>query len=225
MQSIFGCSFLSVWVYECMIAWLHVKHKLKLVALNTIMKSYKSFVFITLYILLSSTTNVFSICDINSTKNHFPNSKRDTTKTHPGKKAVILSAILPGLGQAYNKKYWKIPIIYALGATTLYFVDYHHSRYILYRDAFLCLTVNSSCTLDYSLLSQVKILKDQHRRNRDLFIILSCAVYALNIIDASVDAHLLDFDISDDLSLSVQPGIYQSYYSGISWGFSFKLSF
>ncbi|MBW8051792.1 MAG: hypothetical protein FVQ77_15940 [Cytophagales bacterium] len=154
-------------------------------------------------------------------------SIKDTTKTHPGKKAAILSAILPGLGQASNKKYWKIPIIYALGATTLYYVDYHHSRYILYRDAFLCLTVDTTCefTLDQSLLNQVKILKDEHRRNRDWFIILSCAVYALNIIDASVDAHLLDFDITDDLSLSIQPGIFQNYYSGISGGLSLKLSF
>ena len=152
---------------------------------------------------------------------------KDTTKTHPGKKAAIFSAILPGLGQASNKKYWKIPIIYALGATTLYYVNYHQSRYILYRDAFLCLTVDTTCefTLDYSLLTQVKILKDEHRRNRDWFIILTCVVYALNIIDASVDAHLLDFDISDDLSLSVQPGIFQNYYSGISGGISLKLSF
>lgn len=193
--------------------------------MNTLIRIYIS-VLIAIIFFSKSYSKINISNQISSTQHPVPNTQlKDTTKTYPGKKPAILSAILPGLGQVYNKKYWKIPIIYALGATTVYFTASNHDKYVFYRDAFIC---KNDTTCDESFLftiDQLKVLKDAYRRDRDFFIILTVAVYALNIIDASVDAHLLNFDISDDLSLSVQPGIYQNYYSGISIGLCLNLNF
>ena len=145
------------------------------------------------------------------------------TEVHSPKKASLYSAILPGLGQAYNKKYWKIPIIYAGFGTLGYFIGWNNNFYKTYKNAYLDLTdgddnTNSYLDLDasqyYNLNNPTEynnfktgLLKQQEyfRRNRDLLIILTAGFYGLNIIDASVDAHFFDFDISEDLTFNWQP--------------------
>lgn len=144
------------------------------------------------------------------------------------KKASIYSAILPGLGQAYNKKYWKIPIIYGGFGACIYFVDWNNSRYQLLRNAYIDLSategfdqevfINKYSKLpflaqyDYDNTVDREYVRDYltkaqayYRRNRDLLVISTAALYALNIIDASVDAHLFNFDISDDLTFNWNP--------------------
>jgi hypothetical protein len=141
-------------------------------------------------------------------------SKKDTIsaateKRHSPAKAAILSAALPGLGQAYNKKYWKIPIVYAGFAGLGFWVGKNVKNYRTYRDAYALRLDGDSLTIDRfenELSAQdIKVYKDFYKRNLDLSIILTAVWYALNIVDAAVDAHLFEFDVSDNLSMRVEP--------------------
>lgn len=129
---------------------------------------------------------------------------------HSPRKAAIFSAALPGLGQIYNRKYWKLPIVYGGFAGLGYGLGVNHKNWKTYSDAFRIVandTAISSFSLDgrnYSQ-SQLRELKNYYKRNRDMFIIFTGVLYVLNIIDATVDAHLFDFDVSDDLSLHIEP--------------------
>ena len=151
-------------------------------------------------------------------------SKLDTPKSsikkHSAKKAVFFSAVLPGLGQAYNKKYWKIPVIYGLTGVLTYFAVDNNKEYIIYKDAYKWRLDDNSATVDkiegiYSD-EDLRILKNYYRRNRDLSFIGMGVVYLLNVVDAAVDAHLFYFDVSDDLSLKVQPGIQPMRHSAFA---------
>jgi hypothetical protein len=154
--------------------------------------------------------------------------KDSVTRIHSPKKATIMSACLPGLGQAYNKKYWKIPVLYAGIGTFVYFISYTNGQYHTFKDAYLLRTDGDSTTVDdqpdYSE-SQLKENVDFYRRYRDLNVILLAAVYTLNIVDANVDAHLFTFDVSNDLSMSLHPhlGLAPSgaCYTGLTFGLKF----
>ena len=144
---------------------------------------------------------------------------------HSPKKATIYSAILPGLGQAYNKKYWKIPFIYIGFGAIGYFIDWNNDNYQLNKVAYQHLTDENPETNDHLLLDAIVYYdldnptslanfkdgltkrQDFYRRNRDLLFISAIGFYGLNIIDASVDAHLFNFDISDDLTMNWQPSM------------------
>ena len=144
-------------------------------------------------------------------------------EVHSPRKATIYSAVLPGLGQAYNKKYWKIPVIYAGFAAFGYFIYWNNDNYQIMKQAYSDFTdgdpeTNSYLDLDgaqyYDLGTEPDdtnfkqaVLKQQdyYRRNRDLLVISIVGFYGLQIIDASVDAHFFDFDISEDLTLNWQP--------------------
>lgn len=128
--------------------------------------------------------------------------------------AIIFSACVPGLGQAYNKKYWKIPIVYTTMGTTIYFFDYNNKLYKEYKQAYLNKTDTASSTIDaypHYTDEQLKVFQDDYRRFRDLNVILTALFYTLNIVDAYVDAQLITFDVSDDLSLHVSPAL--NFYS------------
>ena len=148
----------------------------------------------------------------------------DAEKIHSPKRATIYSAILPGLGQAYNKKYWKIPIIYAGFGTIGYFIGWNNGFYNTYKLAYSDFTDNDDSTNSYldvlppgydlenttdynNFKSGLSKQSDYYRRNRDLLIISMVGFYGLNLIDASVDAHLFDFDISEDLTMNWQPAV------------------
>ncbi len=124
------------------------------------------------------------------------------------KKSWWMSAILPGLGQAHNRKYWKIPIIYTIFAASLYMIEDNNFKYKIYKDAYAVYAIEGPPSWSPTINeTQLKDRKDFYRRNRDLSIILGSVFYLMNILDASVDANLMDFDISDDLSLRVEPQI------------------
>jgi hypothetical protein len=127
---------------------------------------------------------------------------------HRANKAAILSAVLPGAGQVYNKSYWKVPVLYAGFAALIYYIDFNQKYYKTFKTAYLYRTDLDSTTIDaYPNYTNDDLLvrKDYYRRNRDLCYILTGVVYVLNIIDAYVDAHLKDFDVGDDLSLHTEP--------------------
>lgn len=129
---------------------------------------------------------------------------------HSPKKAALYSAVCPGLGQLYNKKYWKIPVIYAGFTTFGYFIVNNSKNYIEYRDAYVFRTDGDSTTIDnyprYTV-DNLKYVKNYYRRNLEMTIIFTTAFYILNIIDASVDAHLFTFDVSDDISMFLRPSL------------------
>lgn len=148
-------------------------------------------------------------------------------KKHSPKRATIYSAILPGLGQAYNKKYWKIPIVYAGIGTIFYFAYTNGSNYRDYREAYDYKTGIATDVSDdiksianrYSGENLISI-RDYYRRNTELSWIIMVAWYGLNIIDACVDAHFFEYDISDDLTLKIDP-IIQCNHEEMAYGYGF----
>ena len=142
----------------------------------------------------------------------------DAAKNHSPRKAAISSAILPGLGQIYNKKYWKLPIIYGALGTSAGIFFYNLGNY---KDTKLAYKVKYNMRVnhtDSALYSQVKdVLKplseeslrnyrNQFRRDIDYSAIFFLILWGLNVVDATVDAHLKSFDVSPDLSLRIKPG-------------------
>lgn len=159
------------------------------------------------------------------------------------KKALIYSAVFPGLGQAYNRKYWKLPIVYGGFFGVVYGISWNGRYYKDYSRAYkeLVLDTGNSWTrfTPYSyyeikqdeskrrqLEGRLKRQKDNFRQNRDLAIIVGVGLYALCIIDAYVDAQLYHFDISPDLSMNIVPVIYgPSAYSKYSIGLQCNITF
>ncbi|MBO4328041.1 MAG: hypothetical protein J5831_01365 [Bacteroidales bacterium] len=140
---------------------------------------------------------------------------QDAKKPHSAKKAAIMSACLPGLGQVYNGKWWKVPIVYA-GLGGLGYMAYdNRASYKTFLTAYKIKTgdleegvVPSEAAqqlAEYYQAGQLQSYKDSYRRDFELFCILTAAWYGLNIVDATVDGHLYTYDISDDLSLTVDP--------------------
>jgi len=122
-------------------------------------------------------------------------------------KAAFYSAILPGLGQAYNKKYWKIPLVYGAIGTSLYFYIDNNKKYHDYRDAYKR-RLEGYNDDNYKFLDDSRLIAGQkfYQRNRDLSALFVVAFYVLNIIDANVDAALIQFNVNERLSL--RPEVY-----------------
>lgn len=158
-------------------------------------------------------------------------------KKHSPKKATLL-ALIPGAGQAYNKKYWKIPIVYAGFGVTTYFAITNGDDYKLYKLAYdykmgYTTSVSDRVKAEAAKYSADNLitLRDYYRGKMELFWILTAAWYVVQIIDANVDAHFFYYDISDELTLQVEPQWnppYNEYAQGNgigSVGLSFKLNF
>lgn len=141
-------------------------------------------------------------------------------------KAVLLSAIFPGLGQAYNRKYWKLPIVYGGALGIVYAITWNGRVYGDYNNAYrdVVLNVPDGAYMNFlrpgenldnnihgsreNFQNALKRKKDFFRRNRDLAIIVGVGVYVLCMIDAYVDAQLYDFDVSPDLTMRVMPVVW-----------------
>tara|TARA_B100001559_G_scaffold289192_1_gene267385 strand:+ start:539 stop:1063 length:525 start_codon:yes stop_codon:yes gene_type:complete len=122
-------------------------------------------------------------------------------------KATLLSTACPGLGQAYNKKYWKIPIIYSSMGATIYYYTQNNKQYQHYKSEYQSEidddpnTINSSGHNSSNLIT----LQDYYRDRRDLSAFFLILLYSLNIVDACVDAHLMNYNVNDNLSLYLKP--------------------
>ena len=152
---------------------------------------------------------------------------------HSPKTATWL-ALIPGAGQAYNRKYWKMPIVYAGFGATIYFAVTNKEDYHLYRDAYDYKMGTKTDVSQQAIDEAAKYtpdnlitLRDYYRRNMELSWIITAAWYVVQIIDANVDAHFFYYEISDDLTLHVEPQcvIYNnsSYENNI--GVKLKLNF
>ncbi len=157
------------------------------------------------------------------------------------KKATTLAMICPGAGQVYNKSYWRIPIVLGMFASTIYVYDWNNRGYQRFKTAYtlrLDYDNNPDNYPDGSIdefggaysTTLLQGYRDSYRRNRDFAVILTAAAYLLQVLDAHVDAHLKDFDISDDLTLNIEPtvnysSISSSYDSSPSYGLNFNFRF
>jgi hypothetical protein len=144
---------------------------------------------------------------------------------HSPRKATIYSAVLPGAGQIYNKKYWKVPIVYAGLGTCVYFIDRNNLKFNQYKDALIAVNDDDPSTVNLTPYSESQLdeLQDTYRSWRDLSWIICAGVYVLQIVDANVDAHLFYFDVGEDISLNLQPSL--QYTSHVNTGLSLKLNF
>ena len=153
-----------------------------------------------------------------------PKQKRDWKTWRPSpKKAMWLAIVIPGAGQIYNRKYWKLPIIYGGFVGCAYAMRWNNMMYQTYSQAFIDIADDDDNTQSYNQFQNFRNRitpenksryqdlfrkrKDRYRRWRDLSFFVMCGVYVFSIIDAYVDASLSEFDISDDLSMRVSPTI------------------
>ena len=158
----------------------------------------------------------------------------DSIKTHSIRKAIILSTVLPGAGQVYNhiampkgrkKAFWKVPLIYAGVGTAGYFLVTNQKQQISLKKEYTYRQENGIpndpnwiAYDDYGVLT----LYNQYLNWRDLSILAFGAVYLLQIADAGVEAHFVSFDVSEDLSLSIEPQLIQNQVPGIGLRLNFR---
>lgn len=158
-----------------------------------------------LFLILILKTGAIS-GQINQNAGSYADNDLDKAVPSPAK-AAMLSATLPGLGQIYNGKYWKLPIIYGGFGTLVYFVDFNSSEYRKWREAWVARVDGNPNTIDDFPLHSTDVLEramNYYRRNLEITYMLAAALYLLNILDASVDAHLMHFDVGEELSLGMQ---------------------
>ena len=156
----------------------------------------------------------------------------DTIKTvsaHDPQKATLRSLILPGWGQAYNREYWKIPIVYGALGTVAGFYIYNNSWYKKTKKAFEIRVSEDTANFDSidprlePLSAQsLQVYRNAFRRDRDYSALYFIIVWGLNIVDATVFGHLKDFNVSDDLSLKVHPVFKSNGNAGVSLVLGFK---
>lgn len=156
----------------------------------------------------------------------------DTTKAiinpNAPAKAAFYSAVLPGLGQAYNKKYWKIPIIYTGLGVGIYAYTWNQKQYHEYRDEYkrrLDGTNDPSHPI-FGELDDDRIIRGQkfYQKNRDLAALITVGIYILNIVDANIDAHLMQFNVNDNLSIKPEMNQNQIDYK-FNYGMTLSYSF
>jgi hypothetical protein len=180
-------------------------------------------------------------------KNEVPESEIDTSFKPDPVQNIWLGAVIPGYGQIANRKYWKLPIVYGGFMGCAFAITWNSKRYISYKNAYLDITDDDDDTnsfLDiipdgYTMQSYggqtaftglLKTGMDKSRYNRDLSVIVTVAYYGLTLIDAFVDAHLYDFDISPDLSMKIRPVLMKEELASYknqqyAWGFKGSIIF
>jgi hypothetical protein len=148
---------------------------------------------------------------------------------HSPRKAAIRSAILPGWGQAYNRKYWKIPLVYGALGTTAFVFRFNIRQYRDIQFAYKTLVNKDSANfpnvapelqpfIEYGAVNDLFNARSEVRQNIDYSVLIFLGFWGLNVVDALVDAHLKEFDVSPDLTLKIKPGYNQfSNTSGISF--------
>ncbi len=138
------------------------------------------------------------------------------------RKAWLYAAILPGLGQVYNKKYWKVPILYVFLAGLGWGIYDQHQKYFTFRRALFQEQATGKNDLSLNI-DQLRHQTEVYRKDRDWLILCIGLLYIINILDAHVDAHLYTFDLSDDLALQVKPAVHLLPHKKSGVGLSFVL--
>lgn len=194
-----------------------------------------------LSIALAGASYMFSLLDAQA-------SFRYKEYDHSPTKATVYAALVPGLGQIYNQKYWKLPIVYGGVTSLVYFYQRNDFRYNYFRDGYnntmalqkLEANKDQMTETDYNaqkavLVSKLgslngrssetlRMYKNSYRRDRDFVVILSGLFYIMTIMDANVDAHFFDYDISNNLSFNIQPQISTQQIASRQSGFGLSLN-
>jgi hypothetical protein len=160
--------------------------------------------------------SVASFAQTDTTFVELPDSIRE--KEHSPTKATLMSTFLPGLGQLYNKKYWKIPVIYAGFGVLGYFIYFNADQYATYKYAYIessngTKNGNYSSLVNHYTADELLSAREYYRRNLEISCLITAVWYALNILDATVDAHLYTFNISERLTMKVEPDMLMTGYS------------
>lgn len=170
-----------------------------------------SFIFISILCCLSFSASAQDekqlIIDKDSTKlavNYVPQNPLAPAK------AAFYSAIFPGGGQIYNKKYWKLPFVYGAMGIGIYSYSWNNKKYHQYRDAYKDVIAGKTLTGELSGLDADRLIRAQkfHQKNRDLSALITAGLYILQIVEANVNAHLMQFNVNENLSM--QPNLQQN---------------
>lgn len=196
-------------------------------------KVYRLFVVVLFFSLFSAHMNAQVIDTVKQSQAPIvPTPAPVPVMEHSPKRAALMSAIIPGAGQIYNKKYWKVPIIYAGAIGLGYSLNFNQSKFTNYRKAYIARVDGDPNTVDnYPKYSDdnLSTLMKFYERYRNLTVIGCTLLYVMNVIDASVDAHLFTFNVGDDdLSFHVQPTLINTGYSSLprySTGLSLNVRF
>jgi hypothetical protein len=143
-------------------------------------------------------------------------------------RAALLSAMLPGLGQAYNKQYWKVPIVISGVVVFGHFIDYNNKIYHSLRNAAKLEAISPDLNPYNGIITSQEALirnRDNFRRNRDFLMILGSAFYLFQIVDAHVSAHLDEFNVNDNLAIGIEPSIQSTPLFSQAIGLSIVLRF
>ncbi len=188
----------------------------------------------TMRFLLVLVFGIFSFA-LHAQESSSTNKKKLTSDTipkrrvHSPKKAAVLSAVIPGAGQLYNRKFWKVPVLAAGAGALVYGFQFNQKNYNLFKTELIHRQTGSAeINTDLKNLSDANLneLQDYYHRNRDLTIVGMALLYALNVLDATVDAHLFDFNVNEDLSLNIRPKtLYSSSTSMPIAGLGLTLNF
>lgn len=203
---------------------------------------FKRFTYLLLLSIICFSNTIFAQQNNNSSSNKDTISQTIVKKPKSPKKATLMALVLPGSGQVYNKKYWKVPIVVGGLVGLIYGASREHNSFLKFnndlRDYRLYKTKEDSLNQipQYNSDGSVKFKTDAysvkqitaisgevdfHRRNRDLFIIGSVALYVFQTLDACVDAHLSEFNMSDNLTVKVTPTLNPYTQTGML-GLTFK---
>jgi hypothetical protein len=152
--------------------------------------------------------------------------EKDTTqiKRLDPRKALLYSAVLPGLGQVYNGKYWKLPFVYGGFGVTIYVVSFYQKAYHKFSDQ-LFRHLGGAAIPGNRSEQNLRFVVDKARRQRDYYTIITGVWYLLQVVDAHVDAHLQEFKWNKDLRLSLEPSIQQNMLTGRTTGLSLTFKF
>lgn len=142
------------------------------------------------------------------------------------RKALFYSAVLPGLGQMYNGKYWKLPFVYGGFVGGVMVVSFYQKNYVKYRDElYILLADGGTVSASGRTETNLRYIVDKTRRERDYYTIITGLWYILQIVDAHVDAHLQEFKVSKDMRISLEPSMYQNMLTGRTSGLTLTFKF
>ena len=152
-------------------------------------------------------------------------------KRYSPRKAILYAAILPGLGQVYNKKYWKLPLVYGGFYAIGYYINTYNNLYTEYK-GYLFYNLENGLRGENDenpeirlTTRQLRTIVDKSRRERDFMIILMGGMYILQMIDAHVDSHLKEFDLNPRLQVSIEPALQQNAWTGRTTGVALVFRF
>lgn len=142
------------------------------------------------------------------------------------RKAILFAAVVPGLGQIYNRKYWKVPLVLGGFALEIYSITFFNDQYTMFKsDLFDLLRDGTSVSPTGLNEQQLRNLVDRAKRQRDYFTIITGFWYILQLVDAHVDAHLKEFDLNPQLKVKLEPMLESNPYTGRSAGVTLKFMF